>query len=71
MSLSIEIDREEDGRWLAEVPEIPGALVYAKTRKEAIEKVQALSLKVLADRIEKQEKIPRMDKIFSVVKYYQ
>jgi hypothetical protein len=45
MAISIEIDREEDGRWIAEVRKIPGVLVYGKTKKEAIEKAKALSLR--------------------------
>jgi predicted RNase H-like HicB family nuclease len=52
MPLTIELEQEEDGRWLAEVSEIPGALAYGQTREEAIERVQALSLRVLADRLE-------------------
>ena len=60
MSLSIEIEREKDGRWLAEVPEIPGVLVYGTTRKEAIQKVQDLSLRILADRLEHGEKVPNI-----------
>ncbi len=67
MSLSIEIEREEDGRWIAEVPELLGILVYGKTRREAIERVQALTFRVLADRLENKEKIPDLEKIFSVV----
>jgi predicted RNase H-like HicB family nuclease len=49
---TIELDREEDGRIIAEVPEIPGVLVYGQTEEQAIEKVQELALEVLADRVE-------------------
>jgi predicted RNase H-like HicB family nuclease len=52
MQLSIEVEREEDGRWLTEVPELPGVLAYGQSREEAIVRVQALALRVLADRIE-------------------
>ena len=52
MKFTIETEQEEDGRWLAEVLEIPGALVYGKTPEEAIAKAQALGLRVLADRLE-------------------
>jgi predicted RNase H-like HicB family nuclease len=52
MNLTVEIDREEDGRWIAEVISLPGVLVYGKTREEALAKVQALALRVLADRLE-------------------
>ena len=50
MPLTIEIEQEDDGRWLAEVPAIPGVLTYGQTRAEAIERVQALALRALADR---------------------
>lgn len=52
MKFNIEYEQEEDGRWLAEVLELPGALAYAKAAEEAISKVQALALRVLADRLE-------------------
>ncbi len=48
----IEIDREEDGRWIAEVPDIPGVMVYGQTRDEAVCKVKALALWAIADRLE-------------------
>lgn len=50
MKLSIEVEREDDGRWLAEVPELSGVLVYGQSRDEAIARVEALALRVLADR---------------------
>jgi predicted RNase H-like HicB family nuclease len=52
MPLTIEIEQEDDGRWLAEVPAIPGVLAYGQTRAEAIERVQALALRALADRLD-------------------
>lgn len=52
MTFSIEFEQEEDGRWLAEVLELPGVLAYGKTSREAIRKVQALALRVLADEVE-------------------
>jgi predicted RNase H-like HicB family nuclease len=66
MPLTIEVEREEDGRWLAEVPELPGVLAYGKTRAEAIDRAQTLSLRVLADRIEHGEPVPQMDSVFAV-----
>jgi predicted RNase H-like HicB family nuclease len=51
----IETEQEEDGRWIAEVPDLPGVLVYGETRKQAIAKVQALALRVIADRLEHEE----------------
>jgi predicted RNase H-like HicB family nuclease len=58
MKLAIETEREDDGRWMAEVPELPGVLTYGQTREEAIQRVQALALRVLADRIEHGEAVP-------------
>jgi predicted RNase H-like HicB family nuclease len=49
MPLSQELEQEEDGRWLAEVPELPGVVVYGQTRQEAIERIQALAHRVLAE----------------------
>jgi len=66
MPLTIETEREEDGRWLAEVADLPGAMVYGLTRQEAIDKVQALCLRVLADRIEHGEHVPHVSSVFAV-----
>lgn len=55
---SVEIDRESDGRWIADVPELPGCMVYGATREEARVRVVALALHVLADRIENGETPP-------------
>jgi predicted RNase H-like HicB family nuclease len=62
----IEIDREEDGRWIAEVCELPGAMAYGKTREDAISKVEALALRVLADRLENGEEIPDLNGVFAI-----
>ena len=58
MPLPIEVEQEEDGRWLAEIPELPGVLVYGSTPGEAVARVQALGLRVLADRVENGEPVP-------------
>jgi predicted RNase H-like HicB family nuclease len=58
MRLEIEVDREDDGRWIAEVPALPGVLAYGATELEARSKVQALALRVLADRLEHGEADP-------------
>jgi predicted RNase H-like HicB family nuclease len=63
MILRIETELEVDGRWLAEVPELPGVLVYGKTEREAKSKAQALALRVLADRIEQGEAGPELQDI--------
>ena len=49
--LRIEMEQEDDGRWIAEVPDLPGVTVYGATREEAIAKVKALALRVVAERI--------------------
>jgi predicted RNase H-like HicB family nuclease len=49
--LTIEVEQEEDGRWIAEILEIPGVLVYASTQQQAISNVQALALRVIADKL--------------------
>lgn len=51
MNLQLEIDREDDGRWIAEIPSLPGVMGYGETREEAISKAQALALRVIAERI--------------------
>jgi predicted RNase H-like HicB family nuclease len=52
MHLSIETEREDDGRWLAEVPELPGVLAYGATAEEASARAEILALRVLAERLE-------------------
>jgi predicted RNase H-like HicB family nuclease len=52
MNFTIETERETDGRWIAEVPELPGVMVYGTTEEDAFAKVQALALRVLADQLE-------------------
>lgn len=58
MNFTVEFEQESDGRWIAEVTEIPGAMVYGATKEEASAKVQALALRVLAERLENQEASP-------------
>jgi predicted RNase H-like HicB family nuclease len=53
--LKIELEQEADGRWIAEVVELPGALAYGATQDEAVAHVQALALRVIADRLENDE----------------
>ena len=55
MNVTIELDRDVDGRWFADVPELPGAMVYGQTRDEAIKAAKVLVLQVLADRLAHQE----------------
>jgi len=58
MQYTIELDREEDGRWIAEIPQLPGVMVYGATEAEAIKDVKALALRVLADQIEQSKQTP-------------
>ena len=64
--MRIEIEREEDGRWIAEIPELPGVMVYGETREQAIAKAEALALRVMADRLENNEEIPELREVFAV-----
>jgi predicted RNase H-like HicB family nuclease len=58
MNFELECEREEDGRWLAEVPQLPGVLAYGATADEAMSKAEVLALRVLADRLENGESRP-------------
>ena len=58
MKLTIETEREDDGRWIAEVPELPGVLAYGDTEMAAQAKAEALALRVLAERLEQGETDP-------------
>ena len=64
--MRIELEQEDDGRWIAEVPDLPGVMVYGQTREGAIAKVQALALRVIADRLEHGETIPELGELFAV-----
>jgi predicted RNase H-like HicB family nuclease len=63
---TIEIGQEDDGRWLAEAPDLPGPLAYGPTRQEAMERAQALSPRVLADRLDHGEPVPQMSGVLVV-----
>ena len=58
MNYSLEIEQESDGRWLAEVPELPGVMAYGTTLEEAMAKAEVLALRVIAERIEHGEARP-------------
>jgi predicted RNase H-like HicB family nuclease len=64
--MKIEIEREDDGRWIAEVPDLPGVMVYGQSKEEAISRVKALALRVLADRLDNGEEIPELRAVFAV-----
>lgn len=64
--MKIEIEREDDGRWIAEVPDLPGVMVYGTTRQDALVKAEALALRVIADRLDNGEAVPELDELFAV-----
>jgi predicted RNase H-like HicB family nuclease len=59
MNLAIELEQETDGRWIAEIDALDGVLVYGETREDAIRKVKALALRVIAERLEHNESLPQ------------
>ncbi len=63
-AIRVEVEREDDGRWLAEVPALSGALAYGQTREDALAKVEALALRILAERLEHGEPTPELDGVF-------
>ncbi len=63
---TVDIERETDGRWIGEVPELSGVMVYGQTRDEAVAKAKALAFRVLADRLEHGEHIPEIHGVFAV-----
>ena len=67
MAFKIELEQEEDGRWSAEVVDLPGVVVYGKTPEEAKAKAQALALRTLADRLENGEsETVQLDSLFHI-----
>jgi len=63
---TIDLELEQDGRWIAEMAELPGVLAYGTTRNEAVERVQILALRVLADRLEHGESVNQLAGVFAV-----
>jgi predicted RNase H-like HicB family nuclease len=63
--MRLEIEQEDDGRWLAEAPDLPGVMAYGASRSEAVARVETLALRVLADRLEHGERIPELDALFT------
>ena len=62
----IDLEQEKDGRWLAEIDSLSGALAYGATREEAARRVEALALRILAERLENGEEVPALDETFAV-----
>ena len=64
--MRIELEREDDGRWIAEVPDLSGVMAYGQSRADAIAGAQALALRVIADRLDHGETIPELSDLFAV-----
>jgi predicted RNase H-like HicB family nuclease len=64
--MRLETEQETDGRWIAEVPDLPGVMTCGATREEAMAKAKALALRVMADRLEHGEDIPELGEVFVV-----
>ncbi len=62
--LRIEIEQEDDGRWIAEILELPGVMVYGATPDDAVLKVKALALRVLSERLDQGEPVPELGELF-------
>ncbi len=65
MNIKIEVEPEKDGRWIAEAPDLSGAMAYGRTRDEAVARGKALALRIIADRLEHGEAVPELQ-VFSV-----
>ena len=63
--LSVETEKEANRRWIAEIEAIPGVMAYGETCEQAIKRVQALALRVLADQLENGETIPDLNTLFA------
>lgn len=63
--MRLEVEREEDGRWIAEVPSLPGVMAYGATREEAVARAEALVLRVLADRLKNGDRAPELERLFA------
>jgi predicted RNase H-like HicB family nuclease len=71
MNFDVEFEQEDDGRWIAEITEIPGVLAYGLTPLQAGARARALALRVLADRMENETSIPGINSIAFVDRYEQ
>jgi predicted RNase H-like HicB family nuclease len=66
MRFHVEIDREDDGRWIAEIPALAGCMEYGTSRDDAVARAESLALRILADRIEAGEPVPDLGETFLV-----
>jgi predicted RNase H-like HicB family nuclease len=62
--MRVELEQEEDGRWVADVIDLPVVLAYGATREEALAKAETLALRVIADRLEQGERAPELNNLF-------
>lgn len=67
MHFSVEVEQEEDGRWIAEVVDLAGAMAYGPTQEQAIANAEALALRIVADRVEHGEAVQGLDDVFAVL----
>ncbi|MFH2115379.1 MAG: type II toxin-antitoxin system HicB family antitoxin [Spirochaetota bacterium] len=65
--MRVETEREDDGLWIAEIPEIPGAMVHGADRAKAKQAVESLASRILADRLELDEDVPGPGAVFAVM----
>jgi predicted RNase H-like HicB family nuclease len=63
-SLAVEFDREEDGRWIAEIPKLPGVMAYGATKRDALQRMYAIALRTIADRVEQGSFFTPVSRIF-------
>jgi predicted RNase H-like HicB family nuclease len=63
---TVEVEREDDGRWIGEVVDLPGVLTYGNSHDEAVARAKALAFRVLADRLEHGEVVPELEGVFAV-----
>jgi predicted RNase H-like HicB family nuclease len=66
LNFVIELEQESDRRWIAEIPALPGVMVYGSTRPEAVRSVRALALHVLADRAGQDTSLPEQDLVVTL-----
>lgn len=71
MKIQLEFEREENGRWLAEAPDLPGVMAYGASPKDAATRVQALALRVIADKLENGEFVPSLDAVSFVMPHHE
>ncbi len=71
MKIQLEFEREDDGRWLAEAPDLPGVMAYGVTPKDAAARVQALALRVIADKLENGEFVPGLEAISFAMPHHE